>query len=307
MLIVLFAPPGPAEDWLAALQAALPDDTIVAGDVAFDPAAVAVAVGGRLPPERLRSFPNLRLIVSLLAGVDRLLTADLPDVPIVRAGNPAGDAMMSEMALLHVLRHHRELPRLADAQRRAVWDNQRPVRAADRRVGVLGLGVIGGAAATALARHGFQVIGWSRTAKAIPGVDCRHGADGFAAVLGSSSIVVNLLALTDTTENILDAAAFAAMPTGAAVINLGRGQHVVDEDLLAALESGHLAAATLDVFRTEPLPPDHPYWRHPRVTVTPHVSRALYPEDFAPQVAAQVHRLQTGAPPLQAVDRDRGY
>lgn len=307
MLIVLFAPPGPIDAWLAALRTALPGDTIVGSDAGFDPAEVAVAVGGRLPSESLHAFPNLRLIVSLLAGVDQLLASELPDVPIVRAGNPAGDAMMSEMALLHTLRHHREMPRLAEAQRSAVWDNRRPLRASDRCVGVLGLGAIGADAAATLARHGFQVMGWSRTPKSIPGVDCRHGADGFAAVLGASSIVANLLALTPATEDILDAAAFAAMPAGAAVINLGRGQHVVDGDLLAALDSGHLAAATLDVFRTEPLPPDHPFWRHPQVTVTPHVSRALHPEDFAPQVAAQVQRLKNGAPPLRAVDRARGY
>lgn len=307
MHIVLFSPPGPADAWLAAMQAALPDDTVCLSDDVADPKLVDVAVGGLFSPEKLKAFPNLKLIVSLLAGVERLIDADLPDVPIVRASNPDGDAMMTEMALLHVLRHHRETPRLAAAQALAKWDKTRPIPARDRTVGVLGLGAIGAAVARALARHGFQVAGWSRTAKEIDGVRCLHGPDGFNDLLGASSIVVNLLALTPATANILDAAAFAAMPPGAALINLGRGAHVVDDDLLAALDSGHLAAATLDVFRQEPLPPAHAYWRHPRVTVTPHVSRSLFAEDFAPAVAENVRRLKAGEPLLQRVERDRGY
>ena len=307
MLIALFGPPGAAEDWRRAFQDALPDDRVCLGDEIDDDAAVDVVVGGFLPAERLRAFANLKLIVSLLAGVDRLVKADLPDVPIVRAGNPDGDAMMNEMALLHVLRHHREMPQLAAAQAMAVWDKRRPVAARLRRVGVLGLGAIGASAARCLAGHGFQVSGWSRTAKRIPGVTCLHGRDAFETFLGSCTIFVNLLALTPETENILDAAAFAAMPAGAALVNLGRGHHVVDADLLDALDSGHLAAATLDVFREEPLPPAHPFWRHSKITITPHASRALYPEDFAPALAEQVRRLKAGEALLQVVDRARGY
>ncbi len=199
------------------------------------------------------------------------------DVPVARSSEPDGDALMSETALLHVLRHHRFLHEYVLAQQSRAWRPQARLAAADRSVGVMGLGMIGLPAAKTLRDHGFKVAGWSRTAKVADGIAVFHGREQLPDFLARSEIVVNLLALTPATENILCAATFARLPKGAAVINLARGQHVVDADLIAALDSGHLAAATLDAFRIEPLPAESPLWAHPRITITPHVARRLRP------------------------------
>jgi glyoxylate/hydroxypyruvate reductase A len=174
-------------------------------------------------------------------------------------------------------------------------------------VGILGLGALGAAAAQQLRALGFAVAGWSRGAKSIEGVRSFHGDHGFAALLGESEIVVCLLPLTPATENILDRRAFALMPRGAAVINCARGGHLVEADLLAALDAGQLSAAVLDVFRQEPLPPDHPFWRHPKVVVTPHVAAATHPPTAAPVVADTLRRVRENRPLVNVVDRSAGY
>lgn len=308
MALLLYSTPGPAEPWLAALRRALPEVEIRTPDAAGDPREVAFLVAARIEPGALARYPALRLVVSLLAGVERLLADhDLPDVPIARAGPPDGDAMVTEFAILHVLRHHRDMPALALAQREAEWLDLRPIPARERRVGFLGLGNIGQPAAERVRDLGFDVAGWSRTPKSIGGIESFHGPDGLAPFLERTEIVVNLLALTPETEDLLCARTFALLPKGASLVNLGRGQHVLDADLIAALDSGHLAAATLDVFREEPLPPDHPFWRHPKVTVTPHASRTIFPEALVPQVADNVRRVLAGEPTVGLVDRARGY
>lgn len=308
MSILFYSALGAMEAWRGALRAALPNHIIwVPGD-SFDPGAVEVVVAGRIPPGALTAFPNLKMIVSLLAGVDALLQdKTLPAVPLVRAGAPDGDAMMTEFVLLHVLRHHRDLPALAAAQRESRWSIDRPIPTSQRRVGFLGLGNLGRPAAEKIRDLGFPVAGWSRSPRDIPGVTTFHGRDGLPALLRRSDIIVNLLALTPETENILNGAAFAALPKGAAVINAGRGQHLDEDALVAALDSGHLRAATLDVFRVEPLPAGSPLWRHPKVTVIPHASRSIFPDSLIPQVAENVRRLAAQEPLRQVVDRSRGY
>jgi glyoxylate/hydroxypyruvate reductase A len=294
--------------WLAPLRAALPGRVVWALGEAFDPAKVEVVVVTLPQPGALAAFANLKLIVSLTAGVDRLVQdKTLPAVPIVRASAPAGDAMMTEFVILHVLRHHRDLPALAEAQREARWSRDRPIPTSRRRVGFLGLGNLGRPAAERIRDLGFQVAGWSRSRREVPGIVTFHGRDGLRPLLARSDIIVNLLALTPETENILDAAAFAALPKGACVINAGRGQHLDEAALVAALDSGHLKAATLDVFRVEPLPATSPLWRHPKVTIIPHASRELFPENLVPQVAENVRRLYANQPLVQVVDRARGY
>ncbi len=308
MSILFFSALGAMETWRGALRAELPRHTIWIPGESFDPAAVEVVVAGRIQPGALAGFPRLKMIVSLLAGVDALLQdKTLPDVPLVRASAPDGDTMMTEFVMLHVLRHHRDLPALLEAQRESRWSTERPIPTARRRVGFLGLGNLGRPAALKVRELGFPVAGWSRSKHDIPGITTFHGRDGLAALLQSSDIVVNLLALTPETENILDARAFALLPKGAAVINAGRGQHLDEEALVAALDSGHLRAATLDVFRVEPLPPTSPLWLHPKVTVIPHASRSIFPESLIPQVAANIRRLNAGEPLQQVVDRGRGY
>ncbi|HXQ53344.1 MAG TPA: glyoxylate/hydroxypyruvate reductase A [Stellaceae bacterium] len=309
-MAILVAPiGGPSPDWKRLFAAELPGVEIRMFPEIGDPADIDVAAIARVPPGVLASLPKLRLIVSLMAGQETLLAdRTLPkSVPIVRAGNPAGDAMMNETALLHVLRHHRLLPDYLLAQQRREWKRLPVLRTSERRVGVLGLGQIGLATAKYLRDHGFDMAGWARTGKAIDGVAVFHGAGQLGAFLGRSEIAVNLLPLTKETEGILDRKAFALMPKGAALINLARGQHVVDRDLIDALDAGHLAAATLDVFHEEPLGKESPLWAHPRITVMPHVSRRHDPADIVPRIADNVRRLARGEPFLQPVDRAAGY
>jgi glyoxylate/hydroxypyruvate reductase len=300
---------GPSPDWKRLFAAELPGVEVRFFPDIGDPADIDVAAIARVPPGVLAGLPKLRLIVSLMAGQETLLAdRTLPKgVPIVRAGNPAGDAMMNETALLHVLRHHRLLPDYLLAQQRREWKRLPVLRTSERKVGVLGLGQIGLATARYLRDHGFQTAGWARTAKAVDGIAVYHGADQLGAFLGRSEIVVNLLPLTKETEGILDRAAFSLMPKGAALVNLARGQHVVDRDLIAALDQGQLAAATLDVFHEEPLGKESPLWAHPRITVMPHVSRRHDPVDVVPRIADNVRRLARGEAFLQTVDRDAGY
>lgn len=308
MTILVYSTPGPSGPWLAALRSELPDMDIVERDDDFDPAAVDFVVAAMAPPGAMAQYPNVKLIVCLLAGVEKLLDdPDLPDVPIVRSGPPDGDEMISDFALLHALRHHRNMPEYVAAQRNAEWKkiNPKPVR--ERRVGVMGLGNIGLPVAERLRDAGFAVRGWSRGPKSVDGIETFHGADGLASFLGGTEILINLLALTPETENILCASTFAQLPAGACVVNLARGQHVADADLMAALDSGHLAAATLDVFRQEPLPADHPFWTHPGITITPHSARAIQSDRIVPQVVDNIRRALAGQPLQQMVDRAAGY
>jgi glyoxylate/hydroxypyruvate reductase A len=305
LLTPVFATP---EEWRSLIAAEMPDlDVRIWPDVG-NAADIEIAAIAGLPRGTLKTLPNLALIVSLTAGVDMLLAdPDLPDVPIARAAEPGGDAMIDEFALLHVLRHHRDLPALALAQQRGEWLRLKPKHAHERRVGIMGLGAIGLSVAGILARHGFDVAGWVRSPRAVEGVTIFHGREQLGAFLARSDIVVNLLPLTADTSGILNAEAFAQMPKDAAVINLGRGPHVNEADLIAALDGGHLAAATLDVFPVEPLPQESPLWRHPKVTVTPHVSRRIYPEKLAPRVCEAIRRWRAGDALPFAVDRRRGY
>lgn len=308
MALLLAPVGGPSPDWKRLLGAAMPSLEVRFYPEVGNPADIDVAAVARVPPGFLASLPNLRLIVSLFAGQETLLAdKTLPDVPIVRAANPAGDQMMNENALLHVLRHHRLLPEYLLQQQRREWKRLPVLRATERTVGVAGLGQIGLATARYLHGHGFKVAGWSRTPKDVAGLTLFHGRAGFADFLAKSEILLDLLPVTPETINIFDARAFALMPKGAAFINLARGQHVVERDLMEALDRGQLAAATLDVFHEEPLPKESPLWAHPRITVMPHVSRRHDPVDIVPPLVENLRRLERGEPLLQPVDRAAGY
>jgi glyoxylate/hydroxypyruvate reductase A len=299
---------GTPEEWRTLIAAEMPDLEVRVWPEVGEAGEVEVAAVAGIPRGKLKDFPNLRLIVALTAGVDMLLSdPDLPDVPLVRAAEESGDAMIDEFALLHVLRHHRELPAIAVAQHKREWIRLKPKHAHERKVGVMGLGAVGLSVARTLARHGFDVAGWVRSARSVNSIAVFHGREQLPAFLARSEIVVNLLPLTPETTAILNARTFAQMPSGASVINLGRGPHVAEADLLAALDSGHLAAATLDVFPVEPLPKESALWRHPKITVTPHVSRRIFPSNLAPRVCDAIRRLRTGAPLQHQVDRNRGY
>jgi glyoxylate/hydroxypyruvate reductase len=308
MTLLIHSVPGPVARWAEAARAALPEMEVRTADDAGNADEVDYVLVARAAPGELARFAGLRFIATPLAGVDGLLgDPELPDVPLVRCAAPGGAPMITEFAVLHVLRHHRQMPEFAAAQARREWIRPAQKTASERRVGFLGLGNIAGPPAAQLAAMGFRVAAWTRRARQVPGIESFHGKDGLAPFLRRSEILVNLLALTQATTGIIAADTLALLPEGAAFINLGRGQHVVDADLIAALDSGRLAAATLDVFRTEPLPADDALWRHPRITITPHAARVIRPEDVIPQLAENIRRDRAGAPLLQAVDRSAGY
>jgi glyoxylate/hydroxypyruvate reductase A len=300
-LTVLFAgrfEPAEREAWWDALRAAAPDCRWWREDAPFDREAVDAAVVANPEPGLLASLPRLRLIQSLWAGVDRLLAdPTLPGgVPIARMVDPAMSAAMAETALWAVTGLHRCFFDYQAQQAQRVWQQLLQRRADDVPVLVLGAGAMGGAVAARLAAQGYRVSSW-------------RASDGAAleTALRDAEIVVNLLPLTSATRGLLDARAFAAMRRGASLVNLARGAHVIDADLLAALDAGHLQRAVLDVFATEPLPPEHPYWRHPKVTVLPHVAALTDERSAAAVVAANLKALVVGEPLAHLVDRSRGY
>jgi len=269
---------------------------------------IEIALAWKPKPGLLASFRNLRMIVSLGMGVDHLLADDrLPDVAITRIMDEGLVGQMSEFAIYWALWHHRDIEKYAASQRAKTWKPEEFVDSIHRRIGVMGLGTIGQDAAKKLALLGFPTMGWSRTAKTVPGVETFHGREALTKFLGRTNILVNVLPLTRETRGIMDKTLFAALPKGAFVINMGRGGHVVDEDLLAALDSGHLAGAALDVFNTEPLPADHPYWAHPKVHITPHMAGYTNPRTASPGVIENIKRLRAGQPLINTVDAKTGY
>lgn len=286
------------QGWRAALAAALPEATWLDLEAAREHAdEVQAAVVANPAPGSLQGLPRLRLIQSLWAGVDRLLAdPTLPaNVPVARMVDPAMTAAMAETALWAVLSLHRGFFAYARRQHEGRWQVHAQRRADEVRVLVLGQGEMGRAAAARIAQLGYAVTGWRRDGQAL------------APRLAQADIVLNLLPLTPATRGLLDARFFAALPAQASVVNLARGAHVVDADLLAALDSGHLRHAVLDVFHTEPLPAAHPYWRHPRVTLLPHAAALTDPRSAAAVAAANVRAVLAGRPLAQLVDRQRGY
>lgn len=283
-------------EWLPALQAALPGETLVRADEPHDPDAVDIAIVANPPAGALQPYPRLRLIQSLWAGVDRLLAdATLPaGVPVTRMVDPAMNVAMAETALWAVLMLHRGFHRYTRQQQVGQW-LQHPQRRADEvRVTVLGQGQMGGTTTERLRANGYVVTGWRR-------------GEPLGPVLADCDILVNLLPLTPQTRGLIDAGLLRQLPRGAAVVNLARGAHVVDDDLLAALDSGHIDHAVLDVFHQEPLAAGHPYWRHPGVTVLPHVAAQTDARSAAAVVAANVRALRRGEPVAHRVESARGY
>ena len=315
MSAILVAVSGPqAGEWLSLLRAhaggqdvrAWPDRVGEAADITY--ACVWMA-----PHGLLAGFPNLKAIINLGAGADHLLADPaLPSVPIARVAHPDLTARVVEYVVLHVLMHHRR-QRIYDAQQRErVWRVHDQPAASEVAVGVMGLGAIGHAAASALARLGFQVAGWSRSQHTVDGVATFHGTGGLAPFLARTEILVCLLPPTPQTEGLLNLALFRRLRRdgragGAFLINAGRGRLQVDADIIAALGEGTLAGATLDVFPQEPLPSASPLWSHPKVTITPHNAGDIAPRAFAAEIIAQIERFERGLPLDNLVDRQRGY
>jgi glyoxylate/hydroxypyruvate reductase A len=309
MAILLRASAKNMPRWRTHLAAAMPQAEIRNWPEIGDKAAIEYALVWQPEPGLLASLPKLRLIVSLGAGVDHILRdSSLPrGVPILRLVDPYMTQAMGEYIALQVLRLHRNDFDYRVQQQRGEWREHTQKNAGERRVGILGFGTLGQDSGRKLKALGFDVAGWSRTAKTVPGFLTYAGAAGLDALLGRSEILVALLPATPETDGILNAGLFARLPRGAGVINAGRGSQLVEADLLAALDSGQVSAAVLDVFREEPLPPDHPFWRNPRIVVTPHVAADSHPPTAAPIIAAAIARCEAGLPLANLVDLDRGY
>jgi glyoxylate/hydroxypyruvate reductase A len=274
-----------------------------------DPAEIEYALVWRPPPGLLASLPNLKLILSLGAGIDHLLGDPLVPraVPIVRLVDPYLIAAMSEYVVLQVLRLHRQDLDYQAQQQSRVWRELPQKNASERPVGILGFGAIGRETAQKLAGLGFPVSGWTRQPQQIVGFPTFAGTAGLPRLLAGSEILVCLLPLTGETEGILNARTFDLLPEGAGLVNAGRGDHLVEEDLIPALDRGQLSAAALDVFRDEPLPPAHPFWRHPRILITPHIAGVTNPLTAAPIILDNIRRFEAGQALLHRVDPARGY
>ena len=296
-------------DWWPALVAALPGEQLVRGSEGLQREAIDVVLVANPPVGALQGLPCLRFIQSLWAGVDRLLLdASVPSaVPLARMVDPSMNTAMAETALWAVVGLHRRFFCYAAQQRAAQWQQHAPLRAGEIDVAVLGLGQMGRGTAQTLARHGYRVSGWSANPTTVEGVATSSGDAALNAVLAAAHIVVNLLPLTPATHGLFNARSLAQMRPGVSLVNLARGAHVVDADLIAALDRGHLQHAVLDVFTSEPLPVGHPYWRHPQVTVLPHVAAQTDPRSAALIAADNVRAFRAGRAPSNLVDRTRGY
>jgi glyoxylate/hydroxypyruvate reductase A len=286
--------------------ALIPDDPI-------DPPLVNYAAVWKPKPGALRLFPNLKVIFNLGAGVDAVVADEtLPDVPLVRVAVDDLTRRMTEYVVMHVLMHHRRQNYYAESQQRRDWAPKLQWAAGALRVGIMGLGVLGRDAADVLARIGFDVAGWSATPKAIPGIACFAGEVQLGAFLARTDVLVCLLPLTPQTRGILNRKCFSRLARdgklgGPVIINAGRGGLQVEDDILAALDDGTLAAATLDVFAAEPLPPDSAFWSHPKMTLSPHNAADTDPDAISVYVADQVARFERGEVLANVVDRTVGY
>ncbi|MDP3346418.1 MAG: glyoxylate/hydroxypyruvate reductase A [Hydrogenophaga sp.] len=295
-----------AEPWLAGLRAAFPEATVDVWQPGAAQADVAVVWA---PPQRfLDEQQALKALFNIGAGVDALLKLRLPPgVRVVRLDDAGMSVQMAEYVCHAVIRHFREFDGYEADVKAGKWSYRKPRDRKDFAVGVMGLGVLGERVARALRVFDFPVHGWSRTPKAIEGVFTHSGEVGLETFLSASRVLVNLLPLTPDTQDILNRQTLGRLQPGGYLINVARGAHLVDADLLALLDSGHLAGATLDVFRTEPLPPEHPFWQHPQITLTPHTSARTLRDESIAQIAGKIRALEAGQPIAGVVDAIRGY
>ena len=303
-----------AEPWKARFRERLPGrDVIYPDEAASRRTDVRYAAVWKPARGMLANYPNLEVIFNLGAGVDALLEdTSLPHVPVVRVIDTDLTKRMTEYVVLHCLLVHRQHKRFVAQQAARRWDAPDQWAAGAVRVGVLGLGELGRDSAEVLARIGFQVAGWSRSPKALSGIECYHGDDGLAAFLARTDILVALIPLTPETRGILDRRMFSGLARDGVLgkpvlINAGRGGLQVEADILAALDDGTLGGATLDVFHAEPLPPDSPFWTHPLVTITPHNAADSSPGAISDYVVAQILDFEGGKPLRNVVDRAKGY
>ena len=295
-----------ADPWLAGLRTALPQASIEP----WQPGAVSAdyAVVWAPPQSFLDEQTQLKCIFNIGAGVDALLKLRLPfKAKVVRLDDAGMSAQMAEYVCHAVIRHFREFDGFAADVAQGIWSFRKPRRRAEFPIGVMGLGVLGERVAKALASFEFPVNGWSRSVKVIEGVRCFTGPEQLDAFLTATRVLVCLLPLTPDTRDIMRLETLARLKPGGYVINVARGAHLVDEDLVTLIDRGHLSGATLDVFRTEPLPQGHPFWHHPKITVTPHTSARTLRDESIAQIVGKIQALERGEPVAGIVEPDRGY
>jgi glyoxylate/hydroxypyruvate reductase A len=292
--------------WVQGLQAALPQARVAAWAPGAPPAEHAVVWA---PPQAfIDAQPQLKTLFNIGAGVDALLRLNLPaGMQVVRLDDAGMSVQMAEYVTHAVIRHFREFDVYAGDAPDGRWSYRKPRSRADFAVGVMGLGVLGARVAQALRTFEFPVNGYSRSPRQIEGVRCFSGPGQLGEFLQASRILVNLMPLTPETENILNRETLSRLPRGGYLINVARGRHLVEEDLIPLIDGGQLAGATLDVFRTEPLPAEHPFWRHPKITVTPHTSARTLRDESIAQIAGKILAVARGAPVRGVVDLQRGY
>ncbi|MFB0935271.1 MAG: glyoxylate/hydroxypyruvate reductase A [Propionivibrio sp.] len=307
-MLYLYTPDQP-ERYLRLLQDALPGEAIACWPQELDATAVTHAAVWAPPSGFFSRFPNLRTVFVMGAGVDKLLQRnEVPqDVALVRLTDAGMAQQMTEYCLIGLLHYQRQMDRYARQQRDRLWKPLDTRLARDVRVGLLGLGELGGRVAQDLVRLGYRVSGWSRRPRQVENVRCEHGDDGLRALLPQTDVLFCVLPSTPETRHLLDAETLALLPDDAALINAGRGSLIDEAALLARLDAGRLRFALLDVFAEEPLPESHPFWTHPRVIITPHVAADTVPEDAARQIAANLRAQAAGRPMTGVVDRRRGY
>jgi glyoxylate/hydroxypyruvate reductase A len=309
MVLLFYSDVDDPRPWREALTRAIPELDFLVWPQTQRLEEIEYALVWRPPPGMLAQLPRLKAILSLGAGVDNILSDPaLPrSVPLTRMIDAGLAAQMSEYALHGVLHFHRSMDQYAAQQQRGEWRQLTAVPAQERTVGVMGLGVLGADFAGKAAALGFRVLGWSRSPKELVGVTAFCGQGQLGPFLVATHILVNFLPLTPHTERILDARLFAQLPRGACLINVARGAHLVEVDLLDALASGQIAGAMLDVFANEPLPPAHPFWTHPRVIVTPHIAAQAIASLMVQQVVDSIRRMERGEAPTGVVAIERGY
>ncbi len=297
------------EPWIEALKAEMPGIDARVPAAIDDRSRVDIAITWQLPHGQYATYPNLALIQSICAGVDHVLEDhERPvHVPIARVVDPFMGRAMTHHIVLQILRWHRQLDRFEGNRPERIWPPSFAFDADALQVAVLGLGHLGTHLARALQALGIAVAGWSRSPKSVDGIEVSHGADGLDGLLRRSNVVVCLLPLTTETEGILSAETFAKMPPGGLIVNVGRGGHLVESDLLSALDTGQVSAAALDVFQAEPLPADHPFWDDRRIYLTPHIASEVNKATAARVFADNIARLRLGEPPTGLVDLNRGY
>ncbi len=309
MAFLIIAPDLKISSWVKYLSMQAPGIDIRIWPEVGDADDIEFALSWNHPQGEFKKYKNIKCIASLGAGVDHILRdSDLPaGVPVTRVVASSMAQSMSEYAVLGVLNYCRQFDSYRANQSQKKWQPRIPLLAADMRIGIMGLGQLGKDAAKKLSYLGFPVTGWSQTPKDIERVKCLAGEDALDDFLSQTRILICMLPLTPKTKGILNHKTFDKLPAGAYVINVARGQHLIEKDLLAALDSGQLDGACLDVFDVEPLPEDHPFWNHPKIIVTPHISSITYPKGVAPQIIENYRRTKTGKPLLNVVDIKRGY